>query len=156
MDIQPGVVKTASGFGQVFFADLHYQRVDLHHVDGLDFGIPDQLPHHAAVTGADDQNLFYVGMHSHGNVGNHLVVDELILFREHHIAVQREEAAEFRGLKHVNALEFTFAAIELTVYPNGELHIGGLGFREPEIHKYQSFLSLNAQGKFITPRSCRG
>ena len=45
--------------------------------------------HIADGTGTDHQHILHIWMHSHGHMGDHLVIDKLILLGEHHIAVQR-------------------------------------------------------------------
>ena len=75
-------------------AGLHHQRVNLHQVNVLNFRVMAELAHHAAVAGPDNQHVAHGGMHGHRRVGNHLVVNELIPFGQHHIAVQGEEAAK--------------------------------------------------------------
>ena len=57
VDVQPRVVQPAGGLRQVLFAHVHHQRVDLHHVDVFDGVIAGQLPDHAAVARADDQDV---------------------------------------------------------------------------------------------------
>ena len=63
-------------------------------------------------------------MDSQRHVCDHLVIDKFILFRQHHITVQRQKPSKFRGIKDVNPLEFTLAAVELAVYPDGQLYPG--------------------------------
>ena len=94
----------------------------------LDLRVAGKLADHAAVPRADHKDVAHLRMHGHGHVGDHFMVNELILFGEHHVAVEREEAAEFRRFKHIDALEFAFAGIELVVHTDRELHIRCLRF----------------------------
>ena len=133
-DANPGIVQAAGGFGQKFPADLHHLAVNLHHINGFHVRITGQLPNDAAVPRSDDQDPAYSRMNGHGNVGDHLVIDELVLFGEHHVAVQGQKPAKFRRLKYVDALEAALAAVKLPVHPDGQLDIGGVGFRKPKFH----------------------
>ena len=136
MDGQAGIVQPAGGLGQILLAHLHHQRVDLHHVDVLNLRVAGQLADHAAVARTDDQHVPHFRMHRHGHMGDHLVVDELILFGEHHITVQRQKAAELRRFKHIDALELALAAEQLLVHLDGQLHVRGLRFGKPKIHRF--------------------
>ena len=57
VDVHPAVVHAAGVAGQIGAAGLHHLRVHLHQVDALDPVVAGQLPHHAAVSGADDQDV---------------------------------------------------------------------------------------------------
>jgi hypothetical protein len=48
----------------------------------------------------------------------HFVVDELILFGEHHIAVKSEETSELLGIENVDTLEFAVSAVKLMIHLN--------------------------------------
>ncbi len=128
MDGEPGIVQAAGGLGQVLFADLHHQGIDFHHVDVFRFRVADQLPDHSAVSGADHQHLPDAGVDSHGHMGDHLVINEFILFRQHHITVQSQKTAELRGIEHIDSLILTFSAVDLPVHADGKFHMGGLRF----------------------------
>ena len=93
-----------------------------------------QFPDYSSVPRANHQHLFYRRMDSQRHVCDHLVIDKFILFRQHHITVQRQKPSKFRGIKDVNPLEFTLAAVELAVYPDGQLYPRRVFFRKPEIH----------------------
>ena len=70
-------------------------------------------------------------MNCHRDVGYHLVIDELVLFGEHHIAVEGEEASEFLGIENVDALEFAVSAVQLMIDLYRKLNIGSMSLREP-------------------------
>ena len=144
VDVHPGIVQLAGGLGQVFPADLHHLGVDLHHVDGFDLRVAGQLPDHAAVPGADHQHPPHMRVYRHWHMGDHFVVDELVLFGEHHVAVQRQKPAELRRFKHVDALEFALPAVQLLIHPDGQLYVGGLRFGKPELHpQYSPFSTFS-------------
>ena len=142
VNMHPLVIQAAGGLRQIFFAPLHHQFVDFHQVDVLDLMVPGQLPHHAAVAGADNQHPPGVGMNRHGHVDHHFVVNKLILFCQHHIAVQSEKPAELFGVEHVDALELALSGVKLPVYLNGKFHAGGMAFREPKLHGSLSSQSI--------------
>ena len=120
-DVHARVVQRAGDRGQVFAADRDHALVDLDQIDVLDAGIAAQLAHAAAVAPADDEHLFHpVAQHGEGDVHHHLMVDEFIALGQHHIAVERQEAAEFLALEHVDALEIALLGIQLAVDLNGQ------------------------------------
>ena len=120
--------------GQIFLGNLHHHLIDLHQINALHLRIPHQFPDHAAVPGSDDQDPLRVGMNSHRNVGDHLMIDKFILLRQHHIAVQGQKPAEFRRFKHINPLVITVPAVELTVHPDRKFHVLCLFLRKPKLH----------------------
>ena len=65
---------------------------------------------------------------------DHFMVDELILFGEHHDPVQREKAAKFLALEHIDALKIALLRVELAVKFDGEFNILGMGFCIPKFH----------------------
>ena len=142
MDLYPFIIQTAGSLGQVFLTHLHHHLVNFHQVDPLDLRVPDQLPDNSTVSCSNDQHLLHMGVYCHRNMGDHLMVDKLILFRQHHITVKSQEAPELRGLKHIDPLEITVAAVKLPVNPDRQLHILCLFFRKPKIHVYTPFSTL--------------
>ena len=95
VDVYPPVVHAAGVAGQEGAAGLHHLRVHLHKVDAPHPVVAGQLPHHAAVPRADDQNVLDAGVYRHGHVGHHFVVDELIPFGEDDVAVHGQKASIF-------------------------------------------------------------
>ena len=134
VNVDPRVVQTACRKRQILLCQMHYQLVDFHHVDLLNGGITAQLPHRAAVTGANDQNLFDVRVGRHGNVGNHFVVDVLVFFGYHQQSVQRHNASEFHRVKHVDSLKFALHTGKLPVNANGEPDVIRVIFGIPDVH----------------------
>ena len=87
-----------------------------------------------AVTGTDDKDVFCLLVDGHGDVDDHLVVDELVPLGEHHIAVQRQHPAKLRRLKNVDALIVALLGVELLVHPDAVLDVRGVKFRKPKFH----------------------
>ena len=146
MDVYPWIIEAAGSLWEIFFAYLNDQLVDLNQVDLFNFLVAGQFSDNAAVSGADDQHLFDIGMNCHWNVGNHFVIDKLILLGQHHVAVEGEESSKFRRFKDIDALKLTFSAVKLTVHTNGEFYIRCLQFRKPKFHLVlNSFQNIQAQ-----------
>ena len=61
------------------------------------------------------------------------MIDELVLFCQHHNAVQSEKTAEFRGIKHPDGLIIAFFKVQLTGHLDGKTHIGRMIFAVPKI-----------------------
>ena len=140
MDMHARVVEAAGRLRQILAADLDDQLVDLDEVDALRRLIARQLAHDAAVTRADDEDILGIRVDGHGDVRDHLMIDELVLLRQHHIAVKRQEAAEFPRLEHVDPLKFALRRIELALDLDGKIHIR----RMPPVNQ-SSIVSLLCQ-----------
>ncbi len=156
VDMNPPVVHPAGVAGQVCPAGLYHKGIHLHQVDVLHPVIPGQLPHHAAVPCADDQDVPDAGMHRHRHMGHHFIVNKFIPLRQHHIAVQRQHPAEFRRFKDVDALVVALLGIQVPVDPDAVLHIWGMKFAEPHFHILPPFTPARSAAPDPDPpgRSC--
>ena len=115
-DVHAGIVQRAGHGRQELLADLDHALVDLDKVDVFDMRVAAQLAHAAAVAPADDEHLFDpVTQHGERDVHHHLVVNEFVALGQHHVAVERQEAAELLALEHVDALEVALFSIKLPV-----------------------------------------
>ena len=113
---------------------MHHQFVDFHHIDLLDRRVAAEFPHRTTVAGTDHQNLFDARVGRHGNMGNHFVVNVLVFFGYHQQTVQRHNASELHGIKHVNSLEFALHTGKLLVNANGEPDVIRVIFGIPDVH----------------------
>ena len=59
------------------------------------------------------------------------MVDELVLLRQHHVAVESEEPPELLRIENVDTLELAVPAVELVVYLYRELDVRRMAFGEP-------------------------
>lgn len=109
VDHDARVAETPRRLRQVLLADLDDELVDLDEVNVAHRRIAQELAHRAAVAAADDEDVVHVGIDAHRHMRDHLVVDELIHLRQHHVAVERQKAAEFLRVEDVDALEFAAA-----------------------------------------------
>ena len=109
VDRDARVAKAARRLRQVLLADLDDELVDLDEIDVAHRRIAQELAHRAAIAAADDENVVRVGIDAHRHVRDHLVVNELIHLRQHHVAVERQKAAELLRVEDVDALEFAAA-----------------------------------------------
>ena len=129
--MNPLIVKGTGCFWKILLADLNYLLVNFHHINVFNSAVSGQLTDYSPVTRTDNKHVFYMGIYRHGNMNNHFVINELVLFRKHHIAVKSEKSAEFLRLKNVNALKIAFAAVKLFVHLNGQLYVFCMKFTEP-------------------------
>jgi len=94
-----GVLVADAHAGQVLLAEADDGLVDVAQHGLLDALVLDDLAQHAAVAAADDQHLLGVGVREHAQVGDHLLVGELVALGalddvvedEHHAVVGRLE-----------------------------------------------------------------
>ena len=116
MDVNPLILQLTGDPGKKALTYLNDLFVDLHKVNMLNLRVFHKLPDRAAVSGADDEHAFHVRMNRHRHMNNHLMVDELVLLGQHHIAVQHKESAELRRFKNINSLKFALSAVKLLIY----------------------------------------
>ena len=129
------VRKAARRLRQVLLADLDDELIDLDEVDVAHCRVAQELAHRATVAAADDEDVVRIRIDAHRHVRDHLVVDELIHLRQHHVAVERQEAAELLRVEDVDALEFAAARVELAVHLDGEADVWRVVFGKPEFHR---------------------
>ena len=138
--MDPPVVHPAGVAGQIGPASLHHKGIHLHQVDMLHPVIPGQLPHHAAVPRADDQDIPDAGVYRHGHMGHHLIINKFIPLRQHYVTVQSQHPAKLRCLEDVNALVVALLGVQVPVDPDTVLHIRGMKFAEPHFHNPSPFM----------------
>lgn len=134
MNMLTGIVQTRRRFGEELTADVHEHLVRLHDAYALDLGVGAQLLGHAAVAAAYDQHFADAGVYRHGHVHHHLVVDELVLFGEHHFPVQADEPPEVHGVEDVHLLDVAHAAEQLPRDAYVQLDVGGAEIGKPDLH----------------------
>ena len=145
------VVKFARREGQQFAADLDDHLVYIHHVDLLDRFVARELAHGAAVAAAYHEHAPDVRVRRHGHVDDHLVVDELVLFGEHHQPVEREEAPKLLRIEDVYLLEGAFAPEELFFHLYRKAYRRRVFFRIPKLHRYSPRFTVYS---FFSSISC--
>jgi hypothetical protein len=119
---------------QVLLGEFHHAGVDLDHGDLLDRGVLQHLLQHAAVAAADDQHLANRAMGQDGKVGEHLVVDELVLFRGLQDIVQGENPAKGLVLEQHQALVIGLAVVDHLVDPEPDAEVAVQRLLEPVGH----------------------
>ena len=122
------IVHTAGIARKICTAGLDDLRVHLDEVDALDAVIAGELPHDAAVTGTDDEDVLRVPVDGHRYMGDHLIVDELVTLGQHDVAVEGQHTAELRCFEDVDALVVALLRVELTVHTDAVLHIRCMKF----------------------------
>ncbi|MPN24197.1 hypothetical protein SDC9_171591 [bioreactor metagenome] len=105
--------------------------VDLRHIHPFHTGVTGKLPHNAAVAGSDDQDFLNIGIHRHGYMGDHFVVNKFVFFRHHQKAVQYQDPAELAGLENIDPLKFALDACQLLIDFDGEPHVSCVLLRIP-------------------------
>ena len=107
------IPKAFSGIREKFLADIHHLFIRLHYIDMLYLRIGSKTAGYSAITATDDENFLYIRMHCHWNMDHHLVVDELIRFREDDLAVKHQEFTERFRLENIYLLKLTHCVIQL-------------------------------------------
>ena len=111
-----------------------------------------RVPHHAAVTGTDDKDVFCLLVHRHGHMHDHLVIDEFVALGQHHIAVQCEHPAKLRRFKNIDALVIALLGVELFVHPDAVLHVRGVKLRKPKFHLHSLLMPERSAARCPGPR----
>ena len=139
-DAHARIIQSFRRFGEKLAADLDEHFVRFDDVDLLDFWVVAQFLGDAAVAAADDEHLFHVRVHRHGDVDDHFVVDELVLFGEYNLPVKADKPPQIDGVEHVHLLVVALPAEQLLRHADREFYVGGMYIGKPHFH---SRFSLN-------------
>ena len=93
-DLNPLIGQTGGNLRNVFSAHFNQKGIRFNHIDFFYRIVFDQLPDHAAVSSAYDENLFHIGMYRHGDMRNHFVINKFIPLRKHQIPVHYQDLPE--------------------------------------------------------------
>ena len=137
------ICKARRRLRQVLAARLDDHLVDLHEVDALDAFVAQKLAHRAAVAAADDEDALRLGIDAHRHMHDHLMVDELVLLRQHHVAVDCQKAPKLRRFEDIDALKVAPARVNLPIDLDGKARILRVLLRKPKIHASVSFITLS-------------
>ena len=74
---------------------------------------------------------------------DHLMVDELVLLRQHHVAVDCQKAPKLRRFEDIDALKVAPARVNLPIDLDGKARILRVLLRKPKIHASVSFITLS-------------
>ena len=125
-DLHPLIVESLGGFGKIFPGNLDEHLIRLHHINGLDFRILGEDLGHAPIAAADDQHVLHPGMHGHGHMDHHLIVDEFVGLREDDFAIQHDHPAKLLRLKDIYALILALLGEQLLVNSHRGFDILGI------------------------------
>jgi hypothetical protein len=106
------VLESNAHAGQVFLADADDRLVDIAEDGLLDRVMLDHLAEDTAVTTADDEDVLGVGVGVHGEVGDHLLVGELVALGALDDVVEDEDSAVVGGLEDKDVLVFGLLMVE--------------------------------------------
>src|SRR2546428_4722841 len=90
--------------------------VDAPHQRPLDRAVPEDLAGRAPLPPADDHHPLRVGMHQHGRVDEHLVIDELVRLSGLDLAVEDQRPAVVPQLDDLDVLERSLLGKEDGLY----------------------------------------
>lgn len=99
-----GVVEATGHGGEVLLGETDDSLVDVAEGSLLNTVVLDNLTEDTTVTTADDKNLLGVGVGVEGEVGNHLLVGELIALGALDDVVEDKDVAEVGGLEDEDVL----------------------------------------------------
>ena len=134
IDRHPFIRQTARDLRDIFPAHFHQKRIRFHHIDLLYGIVFDQLPDHTSVAPSDDQHFLHIRMHRHGHVGDHLMVDKLVPFRQHQVPVHNKDLPKVLRLKDVDPLDLALGAEKLFLDLDGQLHAVCMHIGKPHFH----------------------
>src|SRR5438445_12364434 len=96
--------------------DLDDLAVDVHHQRPLDRAVPEDLAERGSLSPADDHHPLGVGMHQHGWVDEHLVIDELVRLGGLYLAVEDQRQTVVPQLDDLDVLERSLLGKEDGLY----------------------------------------
>jgi hypothetical protein len=103
-ELDAGVVEAAGDRRDPLLADPGDALVDLAEDHARDPGVLEDLADGATVAAADDEDLARGRVHAQGDVGDELVVDELVVLGEHDHVVEQEQATVADGVVDLDVL----------------------------------------------------
>ncbi|MNK84672.1 hypothetical protein D3C87_1045290 [compost metagenome] len=130
----PRIAQGARDAGEPLAGLLDDHAVDLAEVDMGHAGVAQDFANRSSVPAADHQHPFGGGMGRHGNVCDHLVVDELVAFGGHDQAVERQHAAVIVGVQDGDVLELGLPLEEGLLHLEGQAGLAVL-LGIPEVHR---------------------
>ena len=140
MDMDTAVIEAAGIARQIIAAGLDNGRIHFYQINRPHPVVARQFPHDAAISGADDQYVLALLMDRHGHMGNHFVINELIPFGEHDVAIEGQDTAKFRCFKNIDALIFALPGIQMAVDPDAVFDIRRVKFTKPKLHAISPFM----------------
>lgn len=134
--VSVGVLEANGHAREVLLGDTDDSLVNVAQGSLLDGGVLDDLTEDTTVTATDDQDLLGVGVRVHGEVGDHLLVGELIALSALDDVVEDENGAVVAALenKHILVLRLLVVndLVDLEAHGLTGPHAGLLG--EPSIY----------------------
>lgn len=135
-----GVLEANGHAGQVLLGNTDNSFVDVAQSSLLDGSVLDDLTEDTAVTATNDEDLLGVGVGVHGEVGDHLLVGELIALGALDNVVQDENGTVVTALEDEDILVLGLLVVndlvDLKAHGLTGPHAGLL--REPAIYKWAS------------------
>ena len=140
-----GVLEANGHAGQVLLGNTDDSLVDVAQGGLLDRGVLDDLTEDTSVTSTNDQDLLGVGVGVHGEVGDHLLVGELIALSALDNVVQDENGTVVAALEDEDILVLGLLVVDdlvnLEAHGLAGPHAGLL--REPAICRWTSACSCS-------------
>lgn len=127
VDLDVGVLVADAHAGQVLLAETDDGLVDVAEDGLLDAVVLDDLAEDTAVTATDDEDLLGVGVGHHAQVGNHLLVGELVALGALDDVVEDEDHAVVGGLEDEDIL------VERLLVVNDLVDLEGHGLARPHV-----------------------
>ena len=128
--VVPGV---AGDVGQEFLRQADHLAVDFHHHRALHAFVLQDAAQHAAVAGADDQDIGGLAMRQQRHMGQHLLIYELIALGDLDDAVQHHDAAVGEAFEDDDVLELAFDPGEFALHQEALAPVGVKRFVDPAI-----------------------
>jgi len=104
VDLDLGVVEADGHVGEVLLGETDDGLVNVAENGLLDAVVLDNLSEDTAITTTNDKNLLGVGVRVHGEVGDHLLVGELVALGALDDVVQDQDVAKVGRLEDENVL----------------------------------------------------
>lgn len=135
MDFDPRIVESPGHEGQILLRDADDVLVQFANDDFLHSGMTRDFAQDAAVSSADDEDLFGVGVGEEGDVRDHFLVGEFVAFGALDDSVEDEDFAVVGGLEDEDVLEAGGLVVEEFLDLEGEGLAGpeGAAFVEPRV-----------------------
>jgi len=112
----------------------HHALVYLYKADAIDLGMFHDLPDRPAVAPPNHQGLLRLRMGNEGDVGDHLMIDKLILLGGLHGPIENQHPAIEVGVQNSQLLEGSLLHQEAFPHPQIQSEVFRLFLSKPKRH----------------------
>lgn len=128
-----GVGQSSTDLGEEFLGEADDLFVKFDEIDRFDLGIAKEFADRSAVSAADHEDAFGIGVATNSGMSEHLVVQEFVAFGEHDATIKDHHASHPFGLKEHDLLVGGLDMTKRTAYADLDTEVVLTDFVKPEV-----------------------